>query len=398
MTPRKQLPAFVLPSVLVLSTIILLIILSGYSAMTLQMQEYAAYHEYRQKRLDIRSALALICRDSMICPANDSASVRLFSGHDIKLYVSKWGLYESVEIAAGDMSKHFLLGKENECRYKAALWTCDLKRPLSLSGDTRIQGLAYIPAGGINYSDALTDYRPEQDIGITDLRLSGNQLPPTDATVSRQLRMLMDISDNTGTGIDIDESYHSFSKPTAIIMTSDIKGTYMGNLILTGDHIEFHKEATVSDIIVSANTVRIKTGFKGRAQIFCSDSVIVEAGAKLEYPSGIYMENTNPYIEIRTGSSVYGYIVVKDNDVSSRQICYVQKPGTSIKGLLYVDGICDLKGHISGAAYIKDCFHRDRDYLYSKTLHDVHIERNDSIAYPILLSGTYTRKPIKNLH
>ena len=157
-------------------------------------------------------------------------------------------------------------------------------------------------------------------------------------------------------------------------------------------------EATVSDIIVSANTVRIKTGFKGRAQIFCSDSVIVEAGAKLEYPSGIYMENTNPYIEIRTGSSIYGYIVVKDNDVSSRQICYAQKPGASIKGLLYVDGICDLKGHISGAAYIKDCFHRDRDYLYSKTLHDIDIERNDSIAYPILLSGTYTRKPIKNLH
>ena len=63
-----------------------------------------------------------------------------------------------------------------------------------------------------------------------------------------------------------------------------------------------------------------------------------------------------------------------------------------------MDGLCDIAGSIKGAAYVRDCIYRDSRSTYVGTLYDVSIDREDSLAFPLLLDGPYRRKIIKNLY
>ena len=53
---------------------------------------------------------------------------------------------------------------------------------------------------------------------------------------------------------------------------------------------------------------------------------------------------------------------------------------------------------MTGAAYIGDCFYRGKDSFYAGTLNDVTVERDDSLAFPLMLDGPYHRKIMKNLY
>ena len=78
--------------------------------------------------------------------------------------------------------------------------------------------------------------------------------------------------------------------------------------------------------------------------------------------------------------------------------CFRLKKNSQVNGLVYVDGSCELNGTVKGATYIKDCFYREGYSIYTETLNDAFIERNDSLAYPILMEGPYKRKVIRNLN
>ena len=88
-----RLRGFALPAVLVVSVLILLLILFAYSAVTMNMYRYDLYHEKKQLREDLKSALVRYCADSTLCEVNDSSEVDLFADHDkVKVSVERCGL------------------------------------------------------------------------------------------------------------------------------------------------------------------------------------------------------------------------------------------------------------------------------------------------------------------
>ena len=95
-----RLRGFALPAVLLVSVLILLLILFAYSAVTMNMYRYDLYHEKKQLREDLKSALVLYCADSTLCEVNDCSEVDLFVGHDkVKVSVERCGLYERVRLS-----------------------------------------------------------------------------------------------------------------------------------------------------------------------------------------------------------------------------------------------------------------------------------------------------------
>ena len=400
---RNNISAFALPTVLVASMLIMLLVMSGYSALTMNLQSYAMYHAHKQHRLDLQSALVRLCRDSLFCPEGETVSAEIFPDHPVRITVRRWGLYETAALSAGNSSGIALIGRRHECPEQAAFWINDRDRPLSLAGDARIEGTAYIPAGGINYTEVQGDYYSGEMLPPERIRLASGTLPAIDSAYLRYAMEVFGADLHNFTDNDADDSrYRSFSSATAISYVKTVSGPYLGNIILTGDTVEITDFAEISDIIISARKVTVRSGFRGKMQVFCSDTVILEPGVRLEYPSGIYIDSdkTRPYAEIGEGSTVAGYIVVTGDtdDIQLSHPAYVQRPEARINGLLYIDGTCNIKGYISGAAYIRECFYRDSRNVYPRTLYNVRIERNDSIAYPILLSGEYRRMYIKNLH
>ncbi len=358
-----RLRGFALPAVLVVSVLILMLILFAYSAVTMNMYRYDLYHEKKQLREDLKSALVLYCADSTLCEVNDSSEVDLFACHDkVKVSVERCGLYERVRLSNDYPDEyHVLVGRKYESDSKAAFWLCGRNRALSLAGDARIEGLVYMPLNGINYTEVNTIYYTGERIPEERLRISSNELPPVDSA--------------------------PFEYARDLCMQNDKKKEL---------------SSSVRDTIICGSVVKIRKGFRGNLQVFASDSVIVEDGAILEYPSGIYVDSgeRRPYVLLKNGSSVSGYIIVtsRNSDSQLRHPSYVHESGATLNGLLYVDGSCNIEGDIIGAAYVKDCYYYSNGNVYAGTLYDAKVVRSDSLAFPIFLKGPYERKMIKKLH
>lgn len=363
MMKTNRLRGFALPAVLVASVLILLLILFAYSAVTMDMHRYSLYHDKKQLREDLKSALVLYYADSSLCAIDDSSEVNIFAGHDkVKISAGRWGLYEKVTISNGYPDQYqVLVGRRYECDKRAAFWLCDRNRALSLAGDARIEGLVYMPLNGINYTEVNTRYYTGKQIPEDWLRISSKDLPLVDSVQLEHARALC-----------------------------------------RRDEQKVELSSLVRDAVICGSVVRIRKGFRGNLQIFASDSVIVEEGAMLEYPSGIYVDSgeRRPYVSLEKCSSVSGYVIVtsENSDSQLRYPSYVQKSGATINGLLYVDGSCNIEGDIIGAAYVKDCYYYSNGNVYAGTLYDAKVFRSDSLAFPIFLEGPYERKMIKKLH
>lgn len=360
---KHGLGAFALPAVIVVAVVILLLVLFAYSALTLDRYRYSLYHEKKQQREDLKSALVLYCADSTLCAVGDSAVVELFPGHEkVKLSVERFGLYEKLGFSNGYPDEYrVLVGRRCECDAKAAFWLCDRNRALSLAGDARLGGLVYMPLSGINYTEVNGSYYSGRQLSETCLRISSAELPAVDSACFE----------------------------------------YAGNLCRrNGETVTL--ESMMRDTVVCGKTVRIVSGFSGSLQVFAADSVIVEAGAVLEYPSGIYVDSGDkrPYVVLESGAEVNGYVIVtsRNSDSQLRYPCYVQKKGAKLNGLLYVDGSCNIEGDIRGAVYVKDCYYHSDGNVYAGTLYDAVVMRSDSLTFPIFLNGPYERRMIKKMH
>lgn len=148
----------------------------------------------------------------------------------------------------------------------------------------------------------------------------------------------------------------------------------------------------------------IESGFRGSAQIICADSILVKPGVRLDYPSGLFVDSSGqnaPCITLGENSSVAGYVGIHWGEKYHYVLenpCFRLRKHAFVQGLVYIDGSCELEGGIKGAAYIKDCFYWEGHSVYAETLHDVRIERSDSLAFPILLDGPYRRKVARQVH
>ncbi len=389
---KKHLKAYALPAVLVMSAVVLLMIFFAYDSLALKYRRYALYREAHQERENLASALNLYLYDSLLCAAGDSADIFLFDGEDsVHVAVSDWGLYERVRLSnSSPDAMTMLVGRRTECPAEAAFWICDRNRALSLAADAGMEGLAYIPMNGLNYTEIASRYYSGLPLPESDLRLSGPDLPPFDSAAFRKASELCRL----------------WSKANRDMPLPDC---------LFGERVVLSRSLQLpSDAIVSAGSVTVERGFEGTAQIFASDTVIVEDGVVLRFPSGIFVNAADdshssdgcrsnacrPFVRFGSDSEVSGYIAVFSENADSglRFPSYIQEHGSTLRGLLCIDGSCELAGNVYGAAYIRDCYHRSGGNTFPGTLCDARFVRSDSLAFPILLSGAYTRKTIKKIY
>lgn len=374
---KRSVDGYAMPVVLVVSAVVLLLILFAYDSLSLKLKRYAMYNESQQERANLTSAMNLYLHDSLLCAAGDSVELRLFGADSVHISVSEWGLYERVCISNRSADAlQMLVGRREECPEAAALWVCDRNRPLSLAGEVKVDGVACIPVSGLNYTDAGTGYYSAVPLPEANLRLSEAELPRLDSLQYARACGLC-------------SSWKSSSKTDGVTLCRE-------NVSLSGQGV------LKRDAIVSARSVRVCGDFVGSVQIFASDTVIVDCGAVLMPPSGIFVgaSKNRPYVELRSGSEVSGYVVVtaETQDHALRFPALVQEKGSKVRGLMYIDGLCRLGGSIDGAAYIRDCFHSDGLNIFPGTLCDTRITRSDTLAFPILLAGSYTRKPLKKIY
>jgi hypothetical protein len=353
--------------------LITLLVLFALALFSLDSLFYAVYHDGKQLRDDFNSAFVLYCNDSTLTASGVDvpATHRLYADRpasDFRIEVEPWGLYERVDVRFGNARSVRLLGRVQDSPYEAALWLCNREIALSFAGTTETVGTVYLPFNGINYIEVEGRPFSGKMLHEADVRLSEKELPPVDSTVIARMDKLL-------------------------------KEAVTDRLTLSNAH-------PLVDTLIAGRTVIIEDGFTGALQIVASDTVIIGEHVHLRYPSGIYLKNekVKPYLRLGAHSSLEGYAVLFDgNDrtpSSGLEVAcnYHQDTDAFFRGLLYVDGIADVRGTVRGGIYLKECYYLPPDGLYAGTLCNVRIERDSTVAYPLLLKGCeYRRREIKSL-
>lgn len=375
---------FALPAVLVISVIIMTLIAMAVSLLSLDNRIYQEYHNARQRRLDLESALTIYCHDSSIFGQRDSSMLE-FNGDEIDIVRNGWGMYDLVTASnsCGESIRR-LYGRKADSSTGAAFWICDRNRALTLGNDAKIYGTVFIPLNGINYSG---DVPEKLLIPETSMRISSADMPPLDCSFHKRVRQVSETD----------------RQDFPVIEASEDDSTFMlnGMGVLRGDKIIISGKSVLHDVIISARKVIVRTGFKGCIQIFCTDSVRLEPDVRLEWPSGICVTSGSgrPHVELCGGSRISGYVAVTgaEDDPELRFPGYEQHSGATLDGLLYADCSCNIDGNINGAAYVRDCYHMENGIKFPGTLANARISRSERLAFPILMEGEHTRKAIKNM-
>ncbi len=403
--------AAILPTVLIVCLLMLISVFVLLSLYDMDSLYYYEYHSRKQQYANMNSACILYCNDSSFSASCDETGrYRLYPeevASDIYLNAYPWGLYEVVEIFSHrkKFSVVKLIGKYRECNYCAALWLCDRNRSVSISGKTKISGSVYMPVNGVNYTQIRSEYYKGEPVPASDIALSGPELPSSSHSFSAGGDSLR--RDVRAGCPDIREAsaYYSFHNPAKYFEVGESMENVRigGKVVIYGERVEIGKNCNLEDVILCASHVVIGEGFNGSLQIFAKDTVLLKRRVRLNYPSGIYLAGdiSSPYIYVGNDCEINGYVVLRHgnkDEESMPSANYVQDSLSVLRGLLYVDGIADVRGKISGAAYIWDCFYFSPEGYYAGTLYDAGFIRNNRIAYPIFMEGDYKRKEIKSLY
>lgn len=409
----KHLQGSSLPTVMVISILISLLILFAIALFDINHIFYSVYHNVKQSKEDINSAFVLYCNDSTFLDVFEKEQgYALYEdkpSSTVQLQVKPWGFYECVMVSAADkeLSSFRILGKTQECNNEAALWVCSRDMILTLAGNTEVNGKVFIPINGVSYAQLGGVPFQGKELDDDHIDLSKKELPLIDSLYLRMIDKLYDEEDVSFLPSQQEiKPYYSFEEKTSHFLLPKMTDFQIrGNVVLYTDEIVLTHESKLSDVILVARKVILDEGFSGSLQIIAQDTVLIKDNVQLQYPSGIYLRGNQgqTYLGLGKHSKLDGYAIVLGNTEHNYGLSvehnYSQDSTATFNGLLYVDGIADIRGELSGALYLKESYYFPENGIYAGTINDAKISRGNQIAYPFLFSeASYQRKVIKTVH
>lgn len=405
----KRIKAFSLPTVMVISVLISLLVLFAISLVNLESEAYHVYHVRKQHILNLHSAVARYCADSVLFDRRvDTVSFNLFETSQSHVILAKkdWGLYEVLTAKSEYLpfSYSVICGKARETNLDAALWICDNNRPLSLSGNTMIDGHTYIPQSGINYTELSGRSFSGKYVESSAIGISSAKLPTIDSSFLKTIRRYRDNTSQAWYYKNSPDKYVSHLDSTVYLYGKKTDKVYNlgGNQILFGDRLTIGADSNLDGIIIIARTIIVEDGFHGCCQFFCTDSLLIGRRVHLSSPSGLLVfGHEHPFLAIGSHAIIDGYVVVLNEGKEDKELqypCLNQCKNSQISGLVYIDGAAILDGNIEGSTFLRDCFSQVDEHKYPGVLKDVQLTYKANVTYPKLLKGPYRRREIRKVY
>lgn len=357
----SALPGAIAFSVLSLITGMLMIMLFSFSLERIRYIEekenaMAAFHGFGLK----------IMTDTSIVLHDDFAEYNIFNntGKKVQARVTMHGLYGLMEM------KYELSSKMMERRVKI-IGTREL--PLT-------QGLV-VPSDGGGYMTIGKDCCFESPIMLPD-----GIYRETMSTTYRQRQYKPQVSSSP--------LFFPELSTDAMVAAKEIFDEINDDIII------LDSKDTIPDMLVSARVIKVDSSFCNSVQLFASDSVVIASGARLNYPSGVFLNSADGHVMLEDQCSVEGYMVVanmnNNNKPSGKHLSFRMDSSAVIRGLLYVDGTAQMKGHITGSAYVRTPMEITDKGISRMTVLQLTQTTNHGYAYPLLFRRNQCKKIIKN--
>ena len=297
------------------------------------------------------------------------------------LHQRPWGVYQVgiVRARTGNKSRQkvALFGRKPDQTGQSALYLADEQRPLSIAGRTQLIGRCYLPKAGVKsaYINRI-GYQGEQLVKGSTQESQGS-LPKLSPDAVAHLRRLLTVKAENYLSLDQlgDSLVYSFeAAPTYYHSPGPItvSGLLRGNIIVASDRaVTITSQADVEDIIVVAPQITIAPDFEGRLQAIATDTLVVGRGCQLRYPSALVLfASSGGAVLIDEASQVAGTVVLTGTATDYHRRLLSLEKEASVTGMVYSDGLVELKGSIYGHLSCRKFMLRTASTLYENHILD----------------------------
>lgn len=387
-----------LPTVVVVSVVMLTMLLGLLMLWEHEELLFARMRRLRQARADIESAYTIYGlhpENEELTPANGYLLYDSLPLSRIYVKPQPWGLYEAVSVTTADslICTCRLFGAVPEPG--KTLFYADNRSALTLTGHTELRGTLQLPQNGLIYGRIGSDFFSGAQVARIAIKQSESALPaPTAATKKRIHHILTDTAHTFAQLAD--SVYHSFKNDSTLFLrlgNVEIGNcTLRGKIIVYADELRIDASCRIEHALIHARKITVGNDIRIRAQLFATDTVLIEPGAVLEYPSGIYAQQ---YVDIREKASVDGYVIVCDTVVRKKPSAnYRQDRTACVRGLLYVDGVAQVQGIVSGRTILRQATYFSPQGYYKDMLYDAALLENAVTAQPLWLKAAQRKEVV----
>ncbi len=403
---RTYIKGSILPTVLVMGTVMFMGVLICIDLYDIKWRLSAGNYADLQRNAWVESALLLYQLDSTFMQRLDkNNSILLFDDQPqsaVTIHKSNWGLYELVTAETHDkkLKKRCLMGYRADTGISPALYVSDNGQAFTLAGNSNLKGLAYLPENDLLYSQVESDFYSGEYLENSFIKQSSEDLPEH-IEYAQAMQNLKGIHPQV-TPLNKVSLKNSFAENTLYLQSNTVPGgTIKGNIVIHSDQkIEIHNDTYIEDAILVAPKVIIHDGFRGNLQVISSDTVLLGEEVVLNYPSGIFIPEAgqDSYIEIGPKSRVNGYVIFcrqeedKEEKLSPH---YYQNDSTRVRGLVWIEGISQIHGGITGSLYGQDINYYTSEGYYRNILYNAKVYSSDAMAYPFWLKSNHGKKIVK---
>lgn len=315
-----------------------------------------------QLEFNLESGLSM-ARSGYFSEQQNNRWLALGNGDSLRIKKLQWGGYEI--ISAETKNRNRCLMKSGLYGVAAssdtALLITDRGRPVGLSGKIKLNGYCYFPKAGIKPAYIEGESFNSEGPLNSFIKEAPMQLPAVKEQLLHSLRTCLEgfnpFTDSLIAALP-DRASLAFSVKTGVLQTAVLSLTQQqlsGNIKLVARSVTIHESAALDNILVVAEKVRIKKGFKGSLHILASDSIILEEGCRLSYPSSLCVLNTG-----KSGAGLKGIFIGGACVVQGALLCLNESTGSKVmvklskecevQGLIYSSNYAHIQGKVCGTA------------------------------------------------
>jgi len=331
---------------------------------------------------------------------NDTTSINLKDEDykSLKVHRSFWGVFEKVTsvstIKNNTFKKVGLIGGKQPDNNRTALYIQDNSKPLVLVGNTKIEGVAYLPELGVKAGTISGQSYYGSQLIYGTKRLSST-LPKVLNETTSQLKAIetqyLRTREEQFLNLEDQKTYaNSFFKPTQVVFSNSQLSLSAVNLtgnIIVQSKTKIVVEATskLKDVILIAPKIEIKESVKGKFQALASKNILVERNVILDYPSALILNEKEKTIQtlssnqiaeqnniiINSNSSIKGLVMfLGQPEVNNFNAQIELKEESTVIGEVYCNRNLELLGTVYGTVYTNNFVARQFGSIYQNHIYN----------------------------
>lgn len=299
-------------------------------------------------------------------PVQTPVHIRLFGEGIDSVHIARkrWGVFSVIESTAthqGKESTRIALVGNGQLKSLCNVYVVDLGRPISICGDTRLEGKIAMPESGLKRAYIEGKNYTGTSMHYGHIISSSRNLPPLNLALQKEYQTysgeLIPWSD------ELDSLQVSFSENAIHLISDrpiDLTGkSIRGQVILESrDSIFVGSDSELEQVILKSPVVHFQQGFSGEVQVLASKKIYLEEEVILKYPSVLslvedeFPTEISSCIHLEDDCQVLGTVILYSQAENFRKpITLYISPMAEIDGLVYNAGRTQLQGTVVGHLY-----------------------------------------------